>query len=184
MRTRPSGPKPWWLPPSPEIHLPMSQLALTEFRETVRFLLGDRDPAEPMFTDAALDAAVRSTLRLNAVPALSLVAGVNAVTPQPTASQFALLCYHTAQRWFEAEPAEYSYKTRALAEKFGDWRATVMALEDHIHDLENGTMFGSYQDLRSFLAGYQGVPPVFRFAEMTGARPQVFVPYPQVSVQV
>jgi hypothetical protein len=162
----------------------MSQLALTEFRETLRFLLGDRDPSEPMFTDLALDGALRSTVRLNAVPALTLVPGVSAVTPLPTANQFALLCYHTAQRWFESEPAEYSYKTRALSEKFGDWQGTVTALEDHIHELENGTMFGGYQDLRSFLAGFSGIAPVFRFAEMTGAKPVVLVPYPQVSVQI
>lgn len=111
-------------------------MSIAELRETVRFILGDHDPDQPMFTDNAVDAAVRSALTLRKVPALSLDPARTVITPEPTADQVALVCFHTAKLWLAGDPDKYEYRTRALAEKFGGSRNAMDELEQSIHELE------------------------------------------------
>lgn len=154
-------------------------LALSDLRETVRFLLGDRDPAEPpMFEDSAVDAALRSVVRLRRVPDLALTSDRASVTPTPTADQTALLCLHTAKLWLAGDPDRYEYRKRALSEKFGGNRNALDELEQSIHLLENGAMFSGWVLFGNWLAGHGGLDVAAHWTEMTGTPPNRTLAYP------
>lgn len=156
-------------------------MSIAELRETVRFILGDHDPDQPMFTDNAVDAAVRSALTLRKVPALSLDPARTGITPEPTADQVALVCFHTAKLWLAGDPDKYEYRTRALAEKFGGSRNAMDELEQSIHELENGTMFSGWVMFGSWIEGLGGLHAARHWTQMGGQPPSRTLPYPTLT---
>lgn len=155
---------------------------VAEFREPLRVLLGDLNADVHTYSDANLDAGVRAAVRLQQVPGLTLLGGGVAVRGSSGAglsvTEFARLCYRTARSFVAANPDAYEYRTRALSEKFSGWRNLLGELEDRLHEMENGTMFMSWEQFRSFCAGPAGLNRLALVTEMTGSPPREVEAYP------
>ncbi len=139
----------------------MTPLAL--FYVTLRVFLDDLDPETFAYPDATLLNALRAALLLNKLPGYTLTPDQNAVTPDLLAAganpnNYALLVYHTVRLFHLGQRDRYSYKTRAVSESFGSMREALLALELDLHQLENGTLFLSWQSYHSWVAGMAGLP--------------------------
>lgn len=145
---------------------------ISEFYETLRFLLGDHDPTIQQYPDAVLAAAVRSTIRLQKVPGLAVDLDLMQLTPgiqEP--NQWALVAYHVAVGFIASHPDQYAYNTRALSERFGGWIAARDELKRNIYKLENGTMFSGWINYYTWLAGMAGLPLGLVMAQLTVRAP-------------
>ena len=158
-------------------------VALVDFREPLRFLLGDLNPQEQVYSNADLDAGVRASVRLASVDGLSLTACrariQGAAGADPTANQFALLTLKTAEIFVSANPDGYNYRTRAIAEKFDGWTNILEALRGRIYDLEAGTGFVSWQEWNQFLFGVDGINRRMVETALTGTPPVRDQAYPK-----
>jgi len=133
---------------------------LSEFREPLRHLLGDRDPATYQYSDANLDVGTRTVVRMGLVEGYSMTADLLSVTPAVTdANAYALLLYQTVKSFVASQPDSYSYRTRALSEQFRGARDFVSTLELNIHELKNGTMFMGWQQFAGWFASLTGTNP-------------------------
>lgn len=132
---------------------------LTETYDVARILLGDFDAVVQQFSDTTLLKAARAVIRLQRLPTLSLSLDQMAVTPDPTAAQFALLTLWQAKLLITPSPNGYSYRTRAISERFGDNRNHIAEMERRIHELENGEgAFSGWQSYYCWLLGFEGLP--------------------------
>jgi hypothetical protein len=158
-------------------------LAITEFREPLRFLLGDLNPQEQSYSNADLDAGVKSAVRLASVDGLELTACRNRIQAtggtDPTSNQFALLSLKTAEIFVSANPDGYQYRTRALAERLDGWTNLLEALRGRIYELQAGDGFLTWQEWSQFLYGTDGINRRMVEAILTGAPPVRAEPYPQ-----
>lgn len=154
---------------------------VAEFREVLRSLLGDHNADAHAYSDANLDAGVKAAVRLQQVPGVAVVAGrelMGSGGAGLSVTEFARLAYRTARQFVSANPDAYEYRMRALSERFNGHRNLLMELEDRLHDLENGTMFSSWQQFRSFVAGPAGLDRWAIATEMTGTPPRDTEAYP------
>lgn len=132
--------------------------AITEFYDALRVVLGDMDGEFPEFEDSALLMGVRATVRMGRIRGYQLSGDRMGITPDVSnPNVFALVVYHTARTFRASEPDRYSYGTRAIGETFGGYREFLFNLEQNIQELENGTFFGSYTHLGSWMKGMFGV---------------------------
>lgn len=137
----------------------MSTTAITDFYETIRFVMGDNDASVQVYPDSVLLKAVRSVIKLNKVPDYAVTEDGLSLTPAVSdANDFALVVFHVCRAFVAGNPDRYSYRTRAIGESFGSWKDFLATLEMDIHKLENGTMFSGWQSYYSFMAGISGLP--------------------------
>ena len=153
---------------------------ISDFYETLRYLLGDRDATIQLYPDAVLLGGVRSCIRLNQIPALSVGVDNVSLTPEITdPNQFALVAYHTVKGFVDSHPDRYSYKTRAMGESFGSWRTFLDELKSNIHRLESGEMFAGWYNYYTWLAGVSGLPLGLVLTELS-----VRAPFHRVGISV
>lgn len=134
--------------------------AIPEFREPVRFLLGDhREPYS--YTDAAIDRATRCCVKFGLISGVSLSADSASIQPPITdPNQYLLLSLEAAWRFVGAEPDRVSYRTRAYSEATGGKSGHVFDLHAQIVTLREGGMFESWTSFGSWLTGVGGMSGV------------------------
>lgn len=80
-----------------------------------------------------------------------------AITPQDIKA-YSLLVYHSAKALIEPDIAAYSYRTRAMSERFGERRDFLFDLENTLYDLESGEgIWSDVTGLRSWLFTINGI---------------------------
>ncbi len=156
---------------------------VTDFREPLRFLLGDLNPQEQTYSNADLDAGVRSTIRLKSVAGLELTACRNRIQTagggELTANQFALLALKTAEIFVSANPDGYQFRTRALAERLDGWTNLLEALRGRIYELQAGDGFFTWQEWSQFLYGTDVINRRMVESILAGTPPVRSESYPQ-----
>lgn len=135
-------------------------MLLSETYDVARVLLGDLDASGiRQFSDATLAQTARAAVQLGKVPGLTLTVDRQGVEPEPATNQFALLTYWMAKLLVAPNAEGYSFRTRALAEKFGHQRDLLGEFGARIHELENGTgAFSSWQSYYTWMWGMAGLP--------------------------
>lgn len=129
---------------------------ITDLYEPLRHLL----PKETTYEDTALLAGVRAMIGMGKLPDYALTPDRLEITPALTdPNDYALLLYHTALSFVQSKPSQYSWRTRALSETVGSYATFVRQLDQHLYELEHGTMFESWTSLHTFLAGIDGLVP-------------------------
>jgi hypothetical protein len=147
-------------------------MLVSELREPLRVILGDRDASFYMYEDAALDAGVRTAVRMGLVEGYSLATGNTAITPDVSEpNDLALLLYHTVKLFVQSAPDSQSYRTRAISESMGAYKRFLAELEQSIHELENGTMFSSWQNFSTWSMGLFGADLWSLLSDVTVDRP-------------
>jgi len=156
--------------------------AVVEFREPLRFILADLDRVQQSYTNDALDAGVRGSVRMGSVDGLILTHCRRAVTTasgaELTPNQFALLCLRTAEIFVASNPDGYRYRTRALEERFDGWTSLLETLRTRVYELLAGDAFLSWQDWHSFVAGNDGINRRLLETEITGNPTRRTEPWP------
>lgn len=157
-------------------------IPISDFRESLRFLLCDFNAQEQTYSNADLDSAIRSSVRLSAVDGVVLTACRNQIkTPggaDPSPNQFALLALKTAEVLVSGNPDGYSYRTRAISEKFDGYTNQLETLRGRIYDLEAGTGFLTWQEWASFIHGVDGINRRVVETSLTGTPPVRDQAYP------
>lgn len=134
-------------------------MLLTDTYDVTRLLLGDLDATVRQFADSTLAVSARSVIQLGKIVGVNLTVDRLGVEPDPTTAQFALWCYWQAKLLLNPSPDNYSFRTRAFAEKFGHQRDLLGELGARIHELENGTgVFSGWQSYYTWLIGMEGLP--------------------------
>jgi hypothetical protein len=130
---------------------------ISEFRDPLRHLLGDRHASVYQYSDGNLDAAVKTMVKMGKLAGFALTPAQDAVTPDVSdPNDYALLLYETVRSFVAGNPDRYSYRTRALSETFGRWREFLDYLETNIHELKNGAMFDGWQSFAGWWRGNVG----------------------------
>ncbi len=154
----------------------MTTTNISDFYETMRYLLGDRDSTVRQYPDAVLAAAVRSCIRLQKIPGYGVAPSQTEITPAVSdPNVWALVAYHTVKGFVDSNPDRYSYKTRAIGETFGSWRQFLDELRSNIYTLENGAMFSSWQNYYTWFSGVSGLPLEHVMANLTVRAPWLSV---------
>lgn len=157
-------------------------IPIVDFREPLRFLLGDLNPQEQAYSNGDLDAGIRAAVRIASVDDLQLTACRNRIQTtsgaEPSANQFALLALKTAEIFVSANPDGYNYRTRAISEKFDGWTNLLEALRGRIYELQAGTGFLSWQEWSAFLFGEDGINRRMVETQLTGTPPVRDQSYP------
>jgi hypothetical protein len=160
----------------PGLPLASGVTPISDFYETIRFLIGDRDTTVQMYSDAVLLQSVRSCIRLQKISGYAVTADLKQITPAVTdVNAWALVAYHTVKAFVDSHPDKYSYKTRAIGESFGSWRNFLDELKLNIYKLENGTMFSGWQNYYTWLSGVSGLPLEMVMANLTVRAPWISV---------
>lgn len=137
----------------------MATTAISDFFETLRFMLEDQDATVQKYPDAQLATAVRTTLRTRQVPAYSVAPDVSQITPEVTdPNDWALIALHTVRNYVRREPDRSSWGVRAYKESHGSWQKYLDALDRDIHKLANGAMFSGWYNYYTWLQGMSGLP--------------------------
>ena len=132
--------------------------AVSNFVTPVRVILGDRE--EPyMFDASAIADAVRLVVRCGEVPGYAMATGdENSITPDVAeGSDYGLLVYSTAVIFPRSNPSLYSWKSRAITERWGNWDRFIADLEERIHSLRNGVPLQGWQTAYGFIPALEGV---------------------------
>lgn len=156
----------------------------TEFYESIRHILGDNDPNFQMYGDAALQAGMRTILRMGRISGYTLDPDLISITPEVTdPNVFALIVYRLVKSYVISQPDTYSYATRALKETFGGWQNFLWEIEMNLNALESGSYFDNgihgWQTYYSWVEGLTGLPfsvPFIRVNPGTGPRLIVAIP--------
>lgn len=131
---------------------------VAEFRDAVRFLLGDH--AEPFeYADGALDRGVRTVVKGGLVAGYALNAAQTHLDPAVTAAaDYMKLATHVAVAFARAMPRHETRRTPdfAFSRSRGD-NELAGSLAIQLHQLEAGGMLGSWLSLSSWLEGQSGV---------------------------
>jgi hypothetical protein len=151
--------------------LPVPQVSqfglLSDLYDDVRALTGDFD--RRLYDDSAICSVMRTVLRRGAVrveddcrcqtwavgpDGISIVPAIQTTDAYP----YALLLYHSALQLVAPNMAAYSYRTRALSERWGEHRDFMGELKNTLYELENGEgIAGSINGLRASLFAVNGV---------------------------
>jgi hypothetical protein len=137
---------------------PANVSQLTEFCDPVRAILGDYKRVR--YEDGAILSVLRTMLRMGRVPGYALTPDTRSVQPaigNADVRAFALLVYHASKTLFMPDMAEYSYKTRAMSERFGEQRHFLFELQNALYELEFPEMFTSFQSYYSWVNSISGI---------------------------
>lgn len=127
--------------------------------EPVRALLGDF-PRHGIYRyeDSAVAKIVRALVQMGELDGYGLTPDLSGITPVILNPKiFGVLIYKAAKRLLLPHAAAYGYRMRAMSESFGEQKGFVADLENALYDLQNPTMFGSYQSFYSWLGGVTGL---------------------------
>lgn len=150
--------------------------AISEFYEPVRAFLGDHGPDIYMYEEDAIARTVRAVVRTGLAGDFALTSDNASITPAVEVNAFLLICLKTARMFVAPNPSRQSGRTRAYSESIGDFKDFMLHLEMQIHDLENGTMFASWQSFASFVEGFGGVAQPWRhLAQLKTVTPGVAI---------
>lgn len=131
---------------------------VTEFREPVRFLLGDHEEP-PLYLDTAIDRGVRFVVKGGLIEGQTLSPDLSQIQPGLTdPNQYLLLGYEVAQRFLAAQPDRQSFRTRALSRSVGGMASPLFAVEEAIYKLRHGAMFDGWGSFGTWLIGVGGLP--------------------------
>ena len=135
---------------------------LSDLFDDVRAVTGDFK--KQLYEDSAIASVMRTVLRQGKVKTecyrwtlapdgMSISPAILNTDIQP----YALLVYHTALTLVTPNIAAYSYRTRALSERFGEQRDFLAELKNTIYDLEDEGAYATVTGLRSTLFAVNGV---------------------------
>lgn len=126
--------------------------------EPIRAILGDFNTTFRRYDDSAVASVVRTVLRTGKLEGFTLTANLQGITPAIIAPRvFGTLVYHAAKMLLVPNVAEYQYRTRALGEKFGNQREFLRDLENSLFELENDTVFRTWNSFYSWLNSTTGI---------------------------
>lgn len=147
----------------------MSATQISDFRDTVRLLLGDDDPQGlTEYTNAQIDQAVLVVFRLGQQPT-DYELGEDLTTISPAVSSgddFALIAYRAARLRLGGEEGGSTFRTRAMMvqDKGERKRDLMLELERLIHGIEGGECcFSTQSDFVAWFNDMNGF-----YAERTG----------------
>lgn len=154
--------------------------------EGVRAILGDHDPQFRKYEDQAIASVVRTVLRCGNLPGYTLTPNRLGITPtilQPR--DFGILLHRAAKMLLLPDAAEYSYRTRALSERFGEQKFFVQELENALYDLENcGGVFHTFQTFYGWVNALTGMNIWSMMTDMTTRAPVANVIIGRAGIQV
>lgn len=116
---------------------------IASLRPYIRTLLGDTNPLIKQYSAEELDGAVRLVVNLGKAPGVALSADelslAPAVSPSDSAQakNWARIVYYAAKLFIMPNAASSGFRTRALAEHFGEQKEQVLELLLEIHEMEN-----------------------------------------------
>lgn len=127
--------------------------------DPVRAVLGDFPKlGKYRYEDNTVTRMVRALVQMGELNGYCLTPDMSAIAPVITNPKaFGTLIYKTAKRLLLPNAAPYSYRTRAMSESFGAQTAFLADLENALYDLQNPTMFSSYQTFYAWLGGVVGL---------------------------
>lgn len=140
---------------------------LSDLFDDIRALTGDFK--KRLYQDSAIASVMRTQLRLGRVKtdcghqgrkSWTVGADGQSISPpiQNTDVQaYSLLVYNTALALITPNIAAYSYRTRALSERFGEARDFLAELKNTLYELENDEAWANITGLRSWLFAVNGV---------------------------
>jgi hypothetical protein len=119
---------------------------ISTFRDPLRAYLLDTHPTIKQYDADQLDQAVRLVVNLGKAPGITVTTGDDAndsLTPDVTpvndeSDNWARIVLHAAKRFVLPNAAASSYRTRAVAETFGESREMVFDLLNDVYQLEFG----------------------------------------------
>lgn len=151
---------------------------ISEFYEPVRAFLGDFNTTVRRYQDTSILAVVKALVRggrLNAnADGITYTLTVDNLSITPlldNPNTWMLMVYKACAVFAYAGGDAYSYKTRAISESFGESRQLIHSLESGLHELENGTMFASWQSLSGWAAGLTGLDFWSHMSQLTFTAP-------------
>lgn len=153
---------------------------LESLRPYLRHLLGDRDAAVYQYSDANLDAGVRTVVAMGLVSGYAVSGDGQSVTPtlsDPNA--LALLLYETVRSFVVSQPDSFSFKTRGFSQSQGAWKVFLSELDQRVHEMRNGTMFDGWQTFHGWYAGMVGLDAGALWTRLNLNAPQESVTVPE-----
>lgn len=146
--------------------------AISDFYDTLRWLLGDYDSTYQRYSDALLARAIQSTVRLNKLPDFALDTNPAYINPEITdPNDWALLAYHCVKGFVDSRPSLRTLRTRAQSMAVGHYERFLDELKTNIYRLENGDMFSGWQNYYTWLAGMSGLPLGVVMAQLNVSAP-------------
>lgn len=147
---------------------------ISDFRTPIRAVMGDFNSVIRKYQDTAIDDVVKLVVRSGRLPGFALNVAGDGITPDVnTGRNYGLLVYRAALAFVAPASGSYSYRTRALAESFGDQRNFLNELHDALQEIdgEGGAMFASDLGFRSWFLGVARVDPWASLVDMTVSAP-------------
>lgn len=143
------------VPVSPEAGI----MLISETYEGIRAILGDHNPQFRKYEDKSIAAVVRTCLRCGRVPRYTVTPNGMGISPAITVPwDFGILIHHAAKMFVLPDAADYSYKTRALSERFGEQKVFIQELTNAIYDIENGPgVFHTFQSFYGWVNALTGI---------------------------
>lgn len=160
---------------------------ISDFRIPVRAVLGDFDATIRKYQDSAIDAVIAMIVNSGQLPGYTTGAANTVINPDVTGIAYGRLIYKAATAFVAPNAGAYSYRTRALAESFGEQRIFIQHLADALHDIENGgaVMLSCQLDFQSwFLSISGGFNPWAAMADMEVNAPVATVSIGESGVSV
>lgn len=141
---------------------------VSDFFEPVRAFLGDFKPGKfRKYEDQAIASVVRSLIRCGQLPGYSLdPSRLKIVPPIADPAKFGLLTYKACRTFVTPNQASYSFRTKALGETFGNQRDVLWELQNAIEELENPTMFATWQSFAAWTMSLTGMDIWAHLSEM------------------
>lgn len=178
------------IPRNPEAGITL----VSDTYDCVRAILGDHDDQFRKYEDQSIARVVRAILLCGQLPIHGSTVGYYGLTPNrlgitPAVTipvDFGSLIYQAAKRLFMPDSAEYSYRTRAMSEKFGEQKSFIQDLENAIYDLRNGSagVFLTFQSFYGWVNALSGVNVWSAMTDMTTRAPVANVIIGRGGIQV
>ena len=135
---------------------------VTEFREPVRWLLGDHDDEIRMYEDATIDRGVRvvvksGQVKVNGVTYELSGDNLNVDPDVPSGRPYLVLIAKVALGFVSANPDRQSMRTRAFSESIGGFTVLKERLEQLIYEAESGDGALGFQNYLGWVEGYSGM---------------------------
>jgi len=160
-------------------------MELEDTYEGIRAMLGDHNPQFRKYEDGVLASVVRTCLRSGKLPGYCLSPNRMGIVPPITVPRdFGLLIHHAAKMILLPDAGDYSYKTRALSERFGEQRLFVQNLENALYDLQNGEVFSTFQSFYGWVNALTGMNIWSLMTDMTTRAPVANVIIGRAGIQV
>ena len=135
---------------------------LSDLYDDVRAITGDF--GRRLYEDSAIRSVMMTVLRQGRVKAdcrrWTLAPDCLGISPailNTDIQAYSLLVYHTALILVTPNIAAYSFRTRALSERFGEQRDFLAELKNTLYDLEDEGAYATVTGLRSTLFAVNGV---------------------------